>query len=164
MLEDLYTQIAEFLTTDLSLSSPVTSWLVAGLLLSVFELVVPGVYLIWFGLAAFAVSLMVWLAPMNFNSQLLWFAVYSAVFAFAGFMGYRYIFKRTQAPKAYAHLNNLAEQYVGLKVTVAEDCIDNQTKVKIGDTYWLAYSEKPLKKGATAKVVGVKDSLILVLE
>lgn len=158
MEADLHALIKEFFT------SPVTNWIVVGLVLSFLEVAVPGVYLIWFGLAAFAVSIAVWLTPLAFTTQLLWFAAFSAVFALLGFLTYRYIFKKTQTPKAYINLNNTAEQHVGATVTLAEDCVDNQTKVKIGDTYWLAYSEKPLKQGDTAKVVGVKDSLILVLE
>ena len=144
--------------------SDVTNWIILGLVLCLLEVVVPGVYLIWFGFAAFAVSIAVYVAPMAFTAQLMWFAAFSAVFALAGWLAYRQIFKRTQTPKEYRNLNNSAEQHVGAKVHVAEDCVDNQTKVQIGDTYWLAYCEKPLKKGDSAKVVGVKDNLILIIE
>ncbi|MBR2273212.1 MAG: NfeD family protein, partial [Alphaproteobacteria bacterium] len=53
---------------------------------------------------------------------------------------------------------------VGQTVTLAEDVVDNRTKVKIGDGYWIAACEKPLKRGNNAKVVGVKDGVILVIE
>ncbi len=132
--------------------NPITIWLLVGLLLSLLELVVPGTYLIWFGFAAFAMSILVFIVPLNITAQLFWFALFSAVFAIIGLFAYRYIFKRTQTPKEYQNLNDSAEVE------------DNQTKVKIGDTFWLAYTEKPLKKGDTAKVTGVKDSLILIIE
>ncbi|MBQ8481982.1 MAG: NfeD family protein [Alphaproteobacteria bacterium] len=144
--------------------NPVTIWLLVGLLLSLLELVVPGTYLIWFGFAAFAMSILVFAVTLDITAQLFWFALFSAVFAIIGLFAYRYIFKRTQTPKEYQNLNDSAKQMVGRKVTVSEDSEDNQTKVKIGDTYWLAYSEKPFKKGDTAKVIGVKDSLILIIE
>ena len=146
------------------LVNSVTIWLLVGLLLSLLELVVPGVYLIWFGFAAFAMSILVLIITLDITAQLFWFALFSAVFAIIGLFAYRYIFKRTQTPKEYQNLNDSAKQMVGRKVTVAEDSEDNQTKVKIGDTFWLAYSEKTFKKGDTAKVVGVKDSLILIIE
>lgn len=146
------------------LVNPVTIWLLVGLLLSLLELVVPGVYLIWFGFASFAMSLLVLTVTLDITAQLFWFALFSAVFAIVGLFAYRYIFKRTQTPKEYQNLNDSAKQMVGRKVTVTEDSEDNQTKVKIGDTFWLAYSEKPFKKGDTAKVIGVKDSLILIIE
>ena len=144
--------------------NPVTIWLLIGLLLSLLELVVPGTYLIWFGFAAFAMSILVLAVPLEITAQLFWFALFSTVFAVVGLYAYRYIFKRTNTPEQYRNLNDSAQQLVGRKVTIAEDIEDNQTKVKIGDSFWLAYTEKPFKKGDTAKVTGVKDSLILIIE
>lgn len=142
----------------------VTIWLLIGLLLSLLELVVPGTYLIWFGFASFAMSILTLIVPLDTTAQLFWFALFSSVFVIIGLYAYQYIFKRTQTPKKYQNLNDSAQQLVGRKVTVAEDIEDNQTKVKVGDSFWLAYSEKPFKKGDTAKVTGVKDSLILIIE
>lgn len=144
--------------------SAATNWLIWGLILSLLELLVPGTYLIWFGLAGLLMSMLTFFIPMSLTTQIIWFAVFSGIFAFIGWYAYRYVFKKLKAPKEYQNLNDSAQQYVGRTVTVAEDVKDNQTKVQIGDSYWLAYSEKPLKKGATAKVKAVKDSLILVIE
>lgn len=144
--------------------SPVVNWVIAGLALSLLELIVPGVYLIWFGFAAFVVSIAVYFMPIEFTTQLIVFAIASGIFAVIGVAVYRYIFSKAQVPAEYKNLNNTAEQYVGQLVTVAEDTADNRTKVKIGDTYWLASCQKPFKQGDTAKVVGVKDSLILIIE
>lgn len=146
------------------LTSPVTIWLLVGLLLSFLELIVPGVYLIWFGLAAFGLAIMVYITPLTITAQLFWFALFSAIFTVVGLYAYRSVFKRLNTPQEYKNLNDSAHQLVGRKVTVSQDSEDNQTKVKIGDSYWLAYSEKPFKKGDTATVSGVKDSLILIIE
>ena len=144
--------------------SPVVNWIIAGLALSLLELIVPGVYLIWFGFAAFIVGIAVYFIPLEFTTQLIIFAIASGVFAVIGVAVYRYVFDKAQVPAEYKNLNNTAEQYVGQLVTVAEDAVDNRTKVKIGDTYWLASCQKAFKQGDTAKVVGVKDSLILIIE
>lgn len=144
--------------------SPVVNWIIAGLALSLLELIVPGVYLIWFGFAAFVVGIGVYFIPMELTTQLIVFAIASGIFAVIGVAVYRYVFNKVQVPAEYKNLNNTAEQYVGLLVTVAEDAADNRTKVKIGDTYWLASCQKAFKQGDTAKVVGVKDSLILIIE
>lgn len=145
-------------------NSPVVNWIIAGLMLSLLELIVPGVYLIWFGFAAFIVGITVYFLPLEFTTQLIIFAIASGIFAVIGVAVYRYVFNKAQVPAEYKNLNNTAEQYVGQLVTVAEDAADNRTKVKIGDTYWLASCQKDFKKGDTAKVVGVKDSLILIIE
>lgn len=144
--------------------SPVVNWIIAGLALSLLELIVPGVYLIWFGFAAFVVGIAVYLLPIELTTQLIVFAIASGIFAVIGVAVYRYVFSKAQVPAEYKNLNNTAEQYVGQLVTVAEDAEDNRTKVKIGDTYWLASCKKAFKQGDTAKVVGVKDSLILIIE
>lgn len=144
--------------------SPVVNWIIAGLALSLLELIVPGVYLIWFGLAAFVVGIAVYFLPIELTTQLIVFATASGIFAVIGVAVYRYVFSKAQVPAEYKNLNNTAEQYVGQLVTVAEDAEDNRTKVKIGDTYWLASCQKAFKQGDTAKVVGVKDSLILIIE
>ena len=144
--------------------SAVTNWAIFGLILSILELFVPGVYLIWFGFAAFVVSLLVNLFGIAFTAQMIWFAILSVIFAVLGLYTYKYLLKKTQTPKEYSNLNNSAEQFVGNLVTVSEDIEDNMTKVKIGDTYWLATSTKPLKKGDQVKVVGVKENLILIVE
>lgn len=144
--------------------SPVVNWIIAGLALSLLELIVPGVYLIWFGFAAFVVGIAVYFLPIELTTQLIVFAIASGIFAVIGVSVYRYVFSKAQVPAEYKNLNNTAEQYVGQLVTVAEDAEDNRTKVKIGDTYWLASCKKAFKQGDTAKVVGVKDSLILIIE
>ncbi len=144
--------------------SPVVNWIIAGLALSLLELIVPGVYLIWFGFAAFVVGIAVYFLPIELTTQLIVFAIASGIFAVIGVAVYRYVFSKAQVPAEYKNLNNTAEQYVGQLVTVAEDAEDNRTKVKIGDTYWLASCKKAFKQGDTAKVVGVKDSLILIIE
>ena len=144
--------------------SPVVNWIIAGLALSLLELIVPGVYLIWFGFAAFVVGIGVYFIPMELTTQLIVFAIASGIFAVIGVAVYRYVFNKAQVPAEYKNLNNTAEQYVGLLVTVAEDAADSRTKVKIGDTYWLASCQKAFKQGDTAKDVGVKDSLILIIE
>ena len=144
--------------------STATNWLILGLVLSIFELFVPGTYLIWFGFAGLLMSLLTCFVDMALSTQIIFFAVFSAIFVLIGWFSYRYIFKKTQTPQEYRNLNDSAQQYIGRIVTLSEDVIDNQTKVKVGDTYWLAYSEKPLKKGENAKVTDVKDSLILVIE
>ena len=144
--------------------SDATNWVVVGLILSLLELIAPGVYLIWFGFAAFVMSVVVYFTPLALTTQLIWFAVFSAIFALIGLYVYGYIFKKTKTPTEYSHLNDSAAQYVGQTVTLAEDVVDNRTKVKIGDGYWIAACEKPLKRGNNAKVIGVKDGVILVIE
>ena len=155
----MYDYISEFFS-----GSTVPHWIAAGLILSILELIIPGVYLIWFGFAAFLMGVVLCFIPLSLTTQLIWFALFSMVFAVVGLYVYRRLFKRTEPAPEYVHLNDTAQQCVGLHVTVAEDVSENRTRVQVGDSYWVAYREKHLKKGDSAKVVGVKDSLILIIE
>lgn len=146
------------------LASVSANWLILGLAFSILELVVPGTYLIWFGFAGCLMSIITYFMEFSLSTQIALFAVFAGFFAVIGWFSYRYIFNKLKTPTVYRNLNDSAQQYVGLTVTLAEDVIDNQTKVKVGDTYWLAYCDKQLKKGETAKVINVKDSLILIIE
>ena len=146
------------------IETPEVAWATIGLMLTIFELFVPGTYLIWFGLAAFVVSGYTWLTGVGITDQLIVFAIFSAIFAFLGLYVYKAIFERMKADDKYKDLNDPAKQYVGRTVTLTRNVEDNNTKVKIGDTVWLAYSKHNLKKGDKAKVTAVKDGVVLVIE
>ena len=146
------------------IETPAVAWATIGLLLTIFELIVPGTYLIWFGFAAFVVSGYAWFTNVGITDQLLVFAIFSAIFAFLGLYVYQVIFNRSRTDDKYKDLNDPAKQYIGRTVTLTQDVDDNNTKVKIGDTVWLAYSEQDLKKGDKAKVTGVKDAVVLIIK
>ena len=146
------------------IETPEVAWATIGLMLTIFELFVPGTYLIWFGLAAFVVSGYTWLTDVGITDQLIVFAIFSAIFAFLGLYVYKAIFERMKVDDKYKDLNDPAKQYVGRTVTLTRNVEDNNTKVKIGDTVWLAYSKDNLKKGDKAKVTAVKDGVVLVIE
>jgi len=146
------------------IESPEVAWATIGLMLTIFELFVPGTYLIWFGFASFVVSGYVYFTGVGITDQLIVFAIFSAIFAFLGLYVYKAIFERIKGSDEYKDLNDPAKQYIGRTVTLVQNVSDNNTKVKIGDTVWLAYSEQDLKKGDKAKVTGVKDSLVLVIK
>lgn len=146
------------------IETPSVAWATIGLMLCIFELFVPGTYLLWFGLASFVVCFYTYFVDADITAQLITFAISSAIFVSLGLFVYQKIFKSTKVDTTYANLNNSIQQYVGMQVTLTEDVVDNRTKVKVGDTVWMASCEKELKKGDKAKVVEIKDNLILIIK
>ena len=146
------------------IESPEVAWATIGLMLAIFELFVPGTYLIWFGFAAFVVSAYTWFTGVGITDQLIVFAIFSAIFAFLGLYVYKAVFQKVKSDDKYKDLNDPAKQYIGRVVTLVQNVDDNNTKVKIGDTVWLAYTEQNLKKGDKAKVTGVKDGVVLIVK
>lgn len=146
------------------IESPEVAWATIGLMLTIFELFVPGTYLIWFGFAAFVVSAYTWFTSVGITDQLIVFAIFSAIFAFLGLYAYKAVFQKVKSDDKYKDLNDPAKQYIGRVVTLVQNVDDNNTKVKIGDTVWLAYTEQNLKKGDKAKVTGVKEGVVLIVK
>ena len=139
-------------------------WAALGTFLALLELFVPGVYLVWFGLAGLLLSGLTYFYEISLMWQLIWFSISSAILAGIGFSVYRKVLKRETEHENYPHLNDLASQYVGKIVTLQTNVVDNEAKVKVGDTVWLAKSETPMKAGDKAKVIGVEKGVVLIIE
>lgn len=111
-------------------------WWIAGLILLAAELVLPGVFLIWIGLAALAtgiLSLALWEAGYwTWHVQLLIFAVLAVV---ATFLGRRYLSK-DDAGTDEPHLNDRAASLVGRIATLQEPIINGRGRIRLDDTSW----------------------------
>ena len=140
------------------------NWMVLGFALLALEILVPGVFLLWIGLAALivgAVSLVMWDAGFwVWQVQVLAFLALALACAFAGnkLMGGRK--PETDQPL----LNRRAEQFVGRVVTLAEPIKDGRGRLKLDDTVW-RISGPDLPAGARVRVAKVASSeLELIVE
>jgi membrane protein implicated in regulation of membrane protease activity len=140
------------------------NWMVLGFALLALEILVPGVFLLWIGLAALivgAVSLVMWDAGFwVWQVQVLAFLALALGCAFAGnkFMGGR----RPDSDQPL--LNRRAEQFVGRVVTLAEPIRDGRGRLQLDDTVW-RISGPDLPAGARVRVAKVASSeLELIVE
>lgn len=136
-------------------------WLIVGLALVLLELFVPGTYLIWFGFAALLVAVLTSFFAWSLIVQVVVFTVLSFLFALIGWRVYGRIMTKVPSNSQYKHLNDFASAYIGKHVTLEEDVQDGKSKVRVGDTVWIATCDEPLKKGQTVEVVGVRRGVIL---
>lgn len=132
-------------------------WSALGIFLVLLELFSPGIYLIWFGFAALAVGGIDYYEDLSLTYQLIAFSVLSAVMAYAGFYIYRLVLKHGKKPE-YPHLNNLAGQHIGKTVALISDVKDGETKVKVGDSVWIAHTNENLKANDMVKITGVEPN------
>ncbi len=140
-------------------------WGALGLFLVLLELFIPGVYLVWFGLASILVSTGMYLdwIPDLIEYQLVVFALASCITTGIGLWIYLKVQKHFSGEANYKNLNDLAAQYVGNTAVLLQDVVDGKSKVKIGDTVWLAVCDKPLKTGDAVVIVGVEKGLIFIV-
>jgi len=152
MLERIFTELGPW------------NWMALGFVLLTLEILVPGVFFLWIGLAALAVgaiSLTLWDAAFwVWQVQVIAFLVLSLAAALAGkrIMGKRY--DTTDQPL----LNRRGDQLVGRTATLTEPIVDGRGRVKIGDTMWRV-SGPDLPAGTKVRVKAATDlDLELVVE
>jgi inner membrane protein len=142
------------------------NWMALGLILLALEILVPGIFLLWIGIAAIVVgtlSLMfgdaaIWSSPIwTWQLQVVLFLVLSLVSAYVG--------KKVMANGSDASdqplLNQRAEQLVGRTATLAEPIAEGHGRIKLGDTQW-RITGPDLPVGSEVKVISTNGSELAV--
>lgn len=140
------------------------NWMVVGFALLALEIVVPGFFLLWIGLAALAtgaLSLLLWKAGFwVWEVQVLAFLALSLLAAYAGSK----IMSGRAAHSDQPLLNRRGDQLIGRTATLSEPIVNGRGRVKIGDTMWRV-SGPDLPVGTTVRVTAATDlDLELVVE
>ena len=136
--------------------SEVIAWACLALLLIAAEVIAPGVFMLWLGIAAAVVFAVVLLVPgIPTPVQAMGFIVLSYVFIFV----YRRYFRRLDEQTDKPLLNRRAEQFVG-KVFVLDSAIVNGSgRIKTGDALWTVHGPE-LPVGTRVRVTSA-DSMVL---
>ncbi len=134
----------------------VIAWACLALILITAEVLAPGVFMLWLGIAAALVFALVLLVP---GIPLPWQALAFIVFSFVSIVVYRRWFRASAERSDQPLLNRRAEQFVG-KVVVLESAIVNGFgRIKVGDALWTV-TGPDLPAGATVRVTAA-DSMTL---
>lgn len=134
------------------------NWLILASVLLVLEILAPGIYLIWFGGAALLTGLVAFAIPLEWQYQLLLFAMLSLIALIAA----RYWVKTNPLETDRPNLNRRADQYVGGSYILSEAIVDGRGKAKVGDTQWLvAGPDAP--RGSVVRVVGADGNILRVV-
>ena len=137
------------------------NWMVLGMLLLAAEILLPGVMLLWIGIAALivgALSLGLWnLAVWSWQVQVLVFLALSLASAVIG----RRIVARRQDDTDQPLLNRRGEQLIGRTATLTEPIRESYGRIHVGDTVWRV-TGPDLPAGTRVRVVGVRDMDLVV--
>jgi membrane protein implicated in regulation of membrane protease activity len=132
-------------------------WLSLGLVLGIAEMLAPGFFLIWLGLAAIIVGLLDWALPIAVPFQVALFATLSVLTVFAG----KKFLKDNPIISEDPMLNDRGSRMTGEIVTVVEAIADGQGRVKVGDGVWSARGANAAV-GAKVRVTGADGAVLLV--
>ena len=132
-------------------------WLSLGLILGVAEMVAPGFFLMWLGLAALTVGVLDYFLPITVAYQVAMFAILSVLAVFAGKKFLQDNPIESDDPK----LNDRGARLAGEIVTVVEAISNGNGRVKVGDSVWSARGTNAAE-GSQVRVTGADGAVLLV--
>jgi inner membrane protein len=133
------------------------SWWVLGLLLLGIEVLAPGFFFLWFGIAAILIGISALLVDWPWQLQVLGFVALSVVTALIG----RRFAGSISGETADPHLNLRADRLEGRVFTLSEPIIDGRGRVRIDDTVWqVSGADQPV--GARIRVKGADGAVLRV--
>ncbi|MFA5968013.1 MAG: NfeD family protein [Sphingomonas sp.] len=134
------------------------AWMVLAVVLGLAELAIPGIYLVFAAMAAAIVGVATIAIPaLPITAQLVLFCFWSVVTSLIAYRWYGNSSDDTADPM----LNDRAARLIGEIVTVTEAIAQNQGRVKLGDSEWMARGPD-LPAGTRARVIGVEATAVLV--
>ena len=138
----------------------VFAWAAFALVLFAAEALAPGAFMLWLGLAAAAVFLVVLLVPTDIPAL-----AQVAAFVVLGFVSiqvYRKWFRGHERQSDQPALNRRTAALVGRVVSLERAIVDGRGRVQIADAYW-EVSGPDLPAGAAVRIVG-GDAMTLQVE
>ena len=138
-------------------------WLIGGFVLLIAETLVPGVFLLWWGLAALVIAGVAKVSPdLSLASQAILYAILASALSL---FWWKYQHKKDQADEAKSALNQRDHAMLGalgkVQEIVAGDNAQTIARGAFGDTTWRVQGEN-LQLGDVIKVVAVQGITLQV--
>ena len=133
-------------------------WWFGGVVLLAGEMLIPGVYLLWIGLAASVTGVFAWLFPgLEFEGHGLIFALLGSA---SIYIGHRFFYGKRGLPPE-TPVNMRGQQHVGKTFVVVEAIENGRGHVSVGDSRWLAEGpDTPV--GEKVRVISVEGTILKV--
>lgn len=138
-------------------------WVVLGLCLSMAELAVPAFFIVWFGIGALAVGIVLLAVPeLSLAAQVLLWAAISTVLVAVWF--------RFLKPRTVTAVGTSAAQVRGeVGVLVSDLSAESRGQVRfqkpvLGSDVWECYADTRIKAGERVRIVVVEGNFIKVEE
>ena len=133
------------------------NWFIAAAVLFLVEIIAPGSFMMWLGLAALLVGGISLAVDWSWQAQVIAFAI----FAVASIPAWRRVSRRVEAPVDRPFLNRRAEGYVGRTFTLDKPIVDGIGTVRIDDTVWRV-SGPDCPAGSRVKIARAEGAELMV--
>jgi len=135
-----------------------TVWAILALGLIAAEVLAPGAFMLWLGIAAAITCAIVFVFP---TLAPVWQIVAFAVLSVASVLVYRRLSRGRDVESDRPSLNRRAQQLVGRVVPLATPIVAGHGRVQIADAFW-DVDGPDLPAGAQVRVVGVRGMTLEV--
>jgi membrane protein implicated in regulation of membrane protease activity len=132
-------------------------WLIGGVVLLIAEVIAPGFFLVFIGIAAMLAGLFTVLFDLGTASQLALFALYAVIAVLVG----RRFYANRIGDSSDPLLNDRAARLVGRVVTVVEAVDEHGGRVRVGDGEWNARGG-PAASGERVRIIGIDGNCLKV--
>lgn len=137
-------------------------WIVGGIALTLAELAVPAFFIIWFGLGALLVGLIVLIAPaLSATAQLVLWIVASLAMTLLWFRVFKASFQKTRSGTADGE--TIGE--IGLLVSAIAPFAKGKVRFQrplLGAEEWTCLSDQEIAAGERVRVVAIEGSFLKV--
>ncbi|PSH54538.1 hypothetical protein CU102_29135 [Phyllobacterium brassicacearum] len=137
------------------------NWIVLGLVLMIFEVAAPGIFFLWFGIAALVVgALSILLGDalgLGWQLQVVLFLILSLISVFIG----RRLIGATDVVSDEPLLNRRGEQLIGQVVTLEEATVNGRGRARVGDSLWRV-TGPDLAAGSQVRITGIDHGTLVV--
>jgi membrane protein implicated in regulation of membrane protease activity len=134
------------------------NWMILAAVLFALELTAPGMFFMWFGMAAAAAALIVFRYDLSWQWQLIWFCGLSLA---SVLVAAKYL-RKHPLESDRPLLNERAAQLIGQTFDLLDPIVNGRGSVKIGDSIWRVEGPE-LPIGARITVVGADGTLLKVV-
>jgi inner membrane protein len=134
------------------------AFVIVGFVLVALEMMAPGFFLIWLGLAAIIVGVVNFAVALPWEANGILFALLAVVLVL---VGKRLTWRKGDDEATVMHLNQRANALIGRVATLDQPIVAGEGRVKFDDAIWTAKGPD-LPVGAKVKVIGVAGKVLSV--
>jgi membrane protein implicated in regulation of membrane protease activity len=134
------------------------AWLILGLVLIAIEALAPGIFMVWFGVAAILTAFVDWAFGLSWQANMVVFAVLSVLSVLAGWQFTR---RRDEEIGDTPMLNRRLEALVGRTFPLDRAIVAGEGRVRVGDTVWRVTGPE-LPAGTPVRVARVAGTSLVV--
>lgn len=131
-------------------------WFVLGAALLSVEILAPGTFLLWVGIAAVVVGLLTFAIDLSWHAQLLAFALLSPLSVVVWWK-----LAHNKAEAEPSTLNRRAARNIGREFVLEEPIVTGQGRVRIDDTFWRIQGPD-CPSGTKVRIVASQSALLIV--